>query len=76
MNIVQFKELGFTGRPDFLWKGPVGIHIVGDKFYIALKDNSNVLFHTYSEITSISQLLHLYYGITGEKLKSTDWEVF
>lgn len=63
--LIKFR---FGGRPDFKWNGIVGIQIGDGKYYLALKDLSNVLFHSIVEIKYIHQLQNIYFALTGEEL--------
>lgn len=61
-------KFGFDGRNDFKWLGIVGVQLRDDKYYISLKDLSNVLFHSIVEIKHVHQLQNLYFALTGEEL--------
>jgi hypothetical protein len=62
------KDLRFTGRTDFMYKGIVGVQIRDGKFYLALKDLSNVIFHSVVEVKYVHHLQNLYLDLTGEVL--------
>lgn len=61
-------KFGFDGRKDFKWIGIVGVQLRDSKYYISLKDLSNVLFHSIVEIKYVHQLQNLYFTLTGEEL--------
>jgi len=61
-------KCGFKGRPDFIWRGSIGILIRDGKYYLALKDLSNVQFKSIIELKYLHQLQNLYYSITNEEL--------
>jgi len=67
LNYEWLIKLGFQGRKDFVWKGIVGVQIKDGKFYLALKDLSNVLFHSVVEIEHVHTLQNLVLDLTGKK---------
>jgi hypothetical protein len=62
-------KLGFKGRIDFKWIDIVGIQIRGDKYYLAPKDLSNVIFHSIVEIKHVHQLQNIHFALTSKELK-------
>ena len=61
-------KFGFDGRKDFKWKSIVGIQLSDGKYYLSLKDLSNVLFHSVVQIKFVHQLQNLYFALTGDEL--------
>jgi len=73
MHPIQLTEewlvkFGFTGRKDFMWNGIIGIQIKDGKFYLALKDLSNVIFHSIVEIEFVHELQNTFKDLTKQEL--------
>ena len=64
-------RLGLKGRKDFvyLYDG-VGVQVMEDGFYIAIKDMTNVIFRSIKKIKYVHQLQNMYYDYSeGQELE-------
>lgn len=68
LNKKWLDKFNFGGRDDFRYLNDIGVQIINDIYYFAIKDLGNVIFHSIVEIEYVHELQNLYYDIKKEKL--------